>query len=91
VPGFVIVDIHGSIPKNPNGCVSFSAATNGVSKKTLTLRFSGDAFGRATEQFRPSVIIGYRKLAQVSAYRRRGADTNHPEIDSGSISGYRLF
>jgi hypothetical protein len=29
---FAIVDIHGSIPKNPNGCIGFSAVTNGVSR-----------------------------------------------------------
>jgi hypothetical protein len=53
--------------------------------------FSGDAFPRAIEQFRPSVIIGYETLAQISAYRRGNTDMNQTEIDSGSMSGYRLF
>jgi hypothetical protein len=53
--------------------------------------FSGDALPRAIAQFRPSVIIGYGTLAQISAYRRGNTDMNQTEIDSGSMSGYRLF
>jgi hypothetical protein len=53
--------------------------------------FSGDAFPRATAQVRPSVIIGYETLAQVSAYRRGNTDTNLTENDSGSMSVCQLF
>jgi hypothetical protein len=88
--GFVIGDIHGSIPKNPNGCVSFSAAANGVADKRSRFVFRRCVWSRDRAG---SAQRDYWLLNAGAGFRIQslGADTHHPEIDSGSMSGYRLF